>query len=196
MIESKLRNALESPDSGITDNGVNCRMSGARTAERILRRDLDTVVSTHEKMYAALLELRQVKKRETRANAAPTFELDPVPSPLDSGAPKLRRKYATRSTDGPLARDFYEYLLASGYTEYTKSGNRGTAYSYKNAVDKVCEWEDCSLDELSERIGRVVREYSPDGIKAKLGMKSNRTVINGLRAFERFCATREYHRPS
>ena len=37
-------------------------MSGARTAERVLRRDLDTVVSTPEKMYAALVELKADKR--------------------------------------------------------------------------------------------------------------------------------------
>ncbi|MBR0404095.1 MAG: hypothetical protein IJI68_02665 [Eggerthellaceae bacterium] len=62
MIESKLRNALERSEKGITDKGVSCRMSNARAAERMLRRDLDAVVCTDEKMFAALSELRADKR--------------------------------------------------------------------------------------------------------------------------------------
>ena len=62
MIEAKLRNALENSEKGITDNGIECRMSGARTAERVLGCDLDTVVGTDERMFAALTALKADKR--------------------------------------------------------------------------------------------------------------------------------------
>ena len=66
MIESKLREALETSEKGITDKAISTRLSKARAAERILGRDLDDVVSTNEKMYAALVELRSdSRERET-----------------------------------------------------------------------------------------------------------------------------------
>ena len=58
MIESKLRQALETSEKGITDKAIDSRINRARAAERILQRDLDYVVSTDEKMYSALVELR------------------------------------------------------------------------------------------------------------------------------------------
>ena len=89
-----------------------------------------------------------------------------------------------------LDGDFYNYLLESGYTEYTKSGNRGTAYSYRNAVCKVCGWEGCSLEQLAEVAHDAARDYSQDGIKAERGNTSNGTVRNALVAFDSFCALR------
>ena len=58
MIESILRHTLEASEKGITDKAVESRVARARKAERILRRDLDEVVSTDERMYSALVELR------------------------------------------------------------------------------------------------------------------------------------------
>ena len=114
--------------------------------------------------------------------------------PNRGDADQSRAFIPSGETHRSLEDEFYSYLIDSGYTERTKSGNPGTAYSYKNAVDRVCAWEGCSWEELAGQIDKAVVEYSPGGIKAQYGRQSHNTIINGLRAFGRFCATRPYHR--
>ena len=123
---------------------------------------------------------------------APSLQPTVTASVFDTHVAPASEPRTSKKNGSTIQEEFYAYLIDSGYTERTKSGNPGTVYSYKNAVDKVCNWENCSWDELADKIDKVVNEYSPGGIKANFGRQSHNTVINGLRAYGRFCATRQY----
>lgn len=67
MNEWMLHNALENNGEALTDKAISVRLSRARTAERILQEDLDSVVDDDDKMYAALLALKKCSS-ERRGN--------------------------------------------------------------------------------------------------------------------------------
>lgn len=58
MNEWKLQEALEDSEEPLTDKAIAARLSRARRVERILRRDLDEIVSDDDLTYAALLALK------------------------------------------------------------------------------------------------------------------------------------------
>lgn len=58
MNEWKLREALEGSDEPLTDKAIATRLTRARRAERVLREDLDVVVSDDDRTFAALLALK------------------------------------------------------------------------------------------------------------------------------------------
>lgn len=58
MNEWKLQEALEGSDEPLTGKAIAARLSRARRAERVLREDLDAIVSDDDRTYAALLALR------------------------------------------------------------------------------------------------------------------------------------------
>lgn len=58
MNEWKFQEALEGSDEPLTGKAIAARLSRARRAERVLREDLDAIVSDDDRTYAALLALR------------------------------------------------------------------------------------------------------------------------------------------
>ena len=82
---------------------------------------------------------------------------------------------------------FYNYLVSAGYREFTPSGRKGTVYSYCYAVEKVLENENIFWETLKTNISQIITKYDCGGIYEDFGNRSNRTVINALRAFEKFC---------
>lgn len=58
MNEWKLLEALEGKGESLTDKAIGSRLSRARRAERVLRKDLDEIVSDDDLTYAALLALK------------------------------------------------------------------------------------------------------------------------------------------
>lgn len=81
---------------------------------------------------------------------------------------------------------FYKFLIDKGFKEYTPSGNPSTAYSYYNAIDKVCDNERLSRSQLSAKIDEILPKYDQGGIYEDIGNLSNKTVINALRQFAEF----------
>ena len=81
---------------------------------------------------------------------------------------------------------FYAYLVAKGYKEYAPCGKKSTVYSYCNRIDLICNLERMTWEELAANIGRVLPKYDVGGPHEDIGMKSNRTGINALRAFAEF----------
>lgn len=59
MNEWKLRTTLESKGESLTDKAIASRLAKARRAERILCEDLDRVVGNDDRMYEALVTLRE-----------------------------------------------------------------------------------------------------------------------------------------
>lgn len=81
---------------------------------------------------------------------------------------------------------FRDFLKEEGYSEYTPSGNKSTVYDYSKRVNRICQWENCTWEELVARITEIVRMYDVGGEKEDIGSKSNHAYINALRAFQRF----------
>ena len=81
---------------------------------------------------------------------------------------------------------FKNYLIEEGYREYTQSGNLSTVYDYCKRINKVCEEEKCTLDELAFNIDKIVKKYDVGGEKEKSGRTSHNSVINALKRFKEF----------
>lgn len=58
MNEWMLIKELENKGESLTDKAINSRVSRARRAERILQEDLDCIVSNDDRMYSALIALK------------------------------------------------------------------------------------------------------------------------------------------
>lgn len=58
MNEWGLQRALENKNDGLTDKAIRTRLSRARRVERLLCEDLDHIVSDDNRMYAALIALK------------------------------------------------------------------------------------------------------------------------------------------
>lgn len=85
-----------------------------------------------------------------------------------------------------MRNEFKNYLIRKGYSEYTPSGNKSTVYDYIKRIDKVCEWEDFTWQDLKNNISMILNEYDIGGEKEELGKKSHSAVINALRRFDEF----------
>ena len=81
---------------------------------------------------------------------------------------------------------FYNFLVENGYKVLTPSGNKSTVYSYCKCIDQVCKIERMSWEQLSANIKQIILKYDFGGIHEDIGMKSNRTCINALKAFSKF----------
>ncbi len=85
-----------------------------------------------------------------------------------------------------MKEEFKKYLIESGYKEWTPSGNPSTVYDYIKRIDKICEWENVSLDQLANDVEKYLEQYETGGVKEDLGKKSHNAVINALRRFSEF----------
>lgn len=83
--------------------------------------------------------------------------------------------------------DFCEYLVNRGYREVNDQGRKSTVYSYRNAIEKICNnYERININTLFNNIDDYVKLYGPRGIKESIGKASNNTNINALRRFHEF----------
>lgn len=87
-----------------------------------------------------------------------------------------------------MKKQFEEYLISKGYKQTTPSGNPSTVYDYIKRVDKICQWEDVSWQQLANDIDEILPQYDIGGKKEDLGKKSHNAVINALRRFSEFIA--------
>lgn len=89
-----------------------------------------------------------------------------------------------------MKEQFYQYLVAQGKKEYTASGRRSTVYSYCNRINRICEMENMSWEQLAGSIQNVIPKYDIGGIYEKYGLSSRKTPINALKAYAEFIAQR------
>lgn len=87
-----------------------------------------------------------------------------------------------------MEEEFKKYLIENGYKEWTPSGNPSTVYDYTKRIDKICEWESISWEQLANDVQKYLEQYEIGGIKENLGKKSHNAVINALRRFSEFVA--------
>jgi hypothetical protein len=97
-----------------------------------------------------------------------------------------RRPTAPIAVKGSIEAAFEEYLISSGYSEYTDSGDPSTVFSYTRAIKSVLEEEGLSWHSLQSDIENIVPIYDIGGAKEHIGAKSNYTVINALKRFMEF----------
>lgn len=82
--------------------------------------------------------------------------------------------------------EFKNYLIEQGYSEFTKSGHRSTVYVYAFRVQRVCRAEQLTVKTLADKIDTIIPDYTANGIKWELGRLSHESVINALKALNRF----------
>lgn len=85
-----------------------------------------------------------------------------------------------------MKKQFEEYLINNGYKQTTPSGNPSTVYDYIKRIDKICEWEDITWQQLANNSQMYLMQYDIGGTKEDLGKKSHNAVINALRRFSEF----------
>lgn len=85
-----------------------------------------------------------------------------------------------------MKKQFEEYLINKGYKQTTPSGQPSTVYDYIKRIDRVCEWENITLEQLSDSIQEILYQYDIGGEKENLGKISHNAVINALRRFSDF----------
>ncbi len=85
-----------------------------------------------------------------------------------------------------MLENFKKYLIQKGYSEYTPSGNPSTAYDYVKRINKICERERISINQLADNIHNYVKKYDTGGSEEDFGKKSHSAFINALKRFEEF----------
>lgn len=81
---------------------------------------------------------------------------------------------------------FKDFLIDKGYKEITPSGHPSTVYDYIKRIDKICEWENISWEQLAANIVTILPSYDIGGEKEKNGYISHNAVISALRRFSEF----------
>lgn len=85
-----------------------------------------------------------------------------------------------------MEEKFKEYLISKGYKQIIPSGNPSTVYDYTKRINKVCEWENSTWEQLASDIQIILPLYDVGGKKEDLGRKSHNSAINALRRFSEF----------
>jgi len=82
---------------------------------------------------------------------------------------------------------------ASNFVKWLQSvegKSENTVNSYASAVLKVLKNESLTYEGLDERLlARIIADYDRGGVNQHIGDEGNRTVINGLKALQRFRAS-------
>ena len=55
-----------------------------------------------------------------------------------------------------MEEEFKKYLIENGYKEWTPSGNPSTVYDYTKRIDKICEWESISWEQLANDVQKYL----------------------------------------
>lgn len=85
-----------------------------------------------------------------------------------------------------IKEKFEKYLIDEGYKQITPSGNPSTVYDYVKRINKICEWENITWQELVDNIQIILPKYDTGGEKEDLGKRSHSAVINALKRFSEF----------
>jgi len=85
-----------------------------------------------------------------------------------------------------MKKQFEEYLISKGYKQTTPSGHPSTVYDYIKRIDKICEWENMTWEQLSNNVQKILSLYDVGGVKENYGKLSHNAVISALRRFSEF----------
>ena len=143
---------------------------------------IDAEGSLKDEVDKAIAEKNERHKARLEELSAESAIVDPSTPSHRCG----RRPTAPIAVKGYIEAAFEEYLISSGYSEYTDSGNPSTVFSYTRAIKSVLEEEGLSWHSLQRDIENIVPIYDIGGAKEYIGAKSNYTVINALKRFREF----------
>jgi hypothetical protein len=85
-----------------------------------------------------------------------------------------------------MLEKFKHYLIQQGYSEHTPSGHPSTVYDYAKRIEKICEREKISIEQLGDNIGVYVKKYDTFGSEEEFGKRSHNAFISALKRFEEF----------
>ena len=142
-----------------------------------LQREVDEAVATKKEAARIERESREAQRAMEQAQNAKN------PVVKTGRTSKTPAKIKIKDT---IEKDFEEYLIASGYSVETPSGNPSTVNSYITAVNSILEDEGVTWNSLITQISKIVLLYSEGGEKEDIGSKSNYTYLNALRRFADF----------
>lgn len=159
---------LKMPDSFV---------SGMFLIDDELQREVDEAVAAKKEAERIAQEAREAQRALEQAQNAKN------PVVKTGRTSKTPAKIKIKDT---IEKDFEEYLIASGYSVETPSGNPSTVNSYITAVNSILEDEGLTWNGLITQISKIVLLYSEGGEKEDIGSKSNYTYLNALRRFADF----------
>lgn len=141
-----------------------------------LQREVDAALKAKNEAERIAREAREAARKQAQlTQAAPVMTVS-----------RTSKKPAKIKIKGVIEQDFENYLIASGYSIETPSGNPSTVNSYITAVNSILDDEGLSWSSLIDQIDRVVPIYDEGGAKEDVGSKSNYTYLNALRRFQDF----------
>ena len=85
-----------------------------------------------------------------------------------------------------MLENFKKYLIEQGYSEFTPAGHPSTVYDYIKRVERICNRENITVQELSKNISFYVEKYGPLGRESEFGKRSHNAYINAIKRFEDF----------
>lgn len=151
--------------------------SGLFVIDTELQSEIDKAVASRKEAARIERETREAQRAKEQAQNTKTHV---VKTGRTSKTPAMIKIKDT------IEQDFERYLIASGYSVETPSGNPSTVNSYITAVNSILEDEGLTWNSLPSQISRIVLLYSEGGAKEAVGRKSNYTYLNALRRFEDF----------
>lgn len=140
-----------------------------------LQREVDAAVEAKNEAERIAREEREAARKQAQLTQAAPVKVS-----------RTSKKPAKIKIKGAIEQDFENYLIASGYSIETPSGNPSTVNSYITAVNSILGDERLSWNSLIDQIDRIVPIYDEGGAKADIGSKSNYTYLNALRRFQDF----------
>ncbi len=91
--------------------------------------------------------------------------------------------------DNTILVGFREYVRnALPRKEKVIRGSEGVIGRYMWAIERVCEQEKCTWDELSKNINAILPLYDTGGTKQSYGELYDFTILHALKAFRNFLA--------
>ncbi len=85
-----------------------------------------------------------------------------------------------------MINQYKQYLISRKFREFTPSGNRSTVFDYVGRIQRVCAFEELTLNQLAEKIDEILPQYEFTGEKSMIGKRSHESVVNALRHFKAF----------
>ena len=91
-----------------------------------------------------------------------------------------------------MLNQFRSYLLNKGYKEFSANGSPSTAIDYVWRINKICEREHITEEQLSTQINEYLKLYGMNGEKWSEGRRSHQSYINALRQFRKFVLVQRF----
>ena len=85
-----------------------------------------------------------------------------------------------------MLKQFENYLIQSGYKEFSAQGSKSTVFDYSFRIGLLCKREGISEQQLAEHINEYVKLYSKNGEKWNISKRSHQSYWNALRNFRKF----------